>query len=277
VSIITIFANSYSKGEEVAEKVAPKMGYEYVNRHVLLSAATKEFGMPESKLIRAIKDTPSILDMFSNGTQRSIAYMEAVLAEYMLKDNIVYHGQVGHPLVQGISHVLKVQIIAKLEDRIGLKTKQEHMSPEKARKIILEEDAQRKKWAKAIYDIDITAPGLYDLVINIGHLEAEDTEDAVETIVSTVKHKKFQPMTYSLNCMKDVALSCHLKAALINTDSTIQLKSYKGTVFVYTKALKRKKQRQVLDFKERVMAIDGVEHVEVYTEKDLFLNMARGQ
>ncbi|MDI6790674.1 MAG: cytidylate kinase-like family protein [Thermodesulfobacteriota bacterium] len=277
MSIITIFANSYSKGEELAEKVGKKMGYEYVNKHVLLSAATKEFGMPESKLTRAIKDTPSILDMFSNGTQRSIAYMEAVLAEYMLKDDIVYHGRVGHPIVQGISHVLKVQIIAKLEDRIGLKTKQEHMSPEKTRKIILAEDAQRKKWAKAIYDIDITDPGLYDLVINVGRLEAEDAEDAVETIISTVKHKKFQPMTYSLNCMKDVALSCHLKAVLINTDSTIQLKSHKGTVFVYTRALKRKKQRQVLDFKERIMAIDGVEHVEVYTEKDLFLTMARGQ
>lgn len=277
MSIIAINTDYYGKDKEIAEKVGKKLGYECVSQDVILRAS-KEFGIPESRLVRAIKDAPSTLGMFSNGRQRCITYVEAALAEYMLKDNIVYYGLVvGHPLIQGVSHVLKVRIIAKLEDRIRIEIKRENMSEEKARKLILNEDEQKKKWAKAVYGIDITDPALYDLVINVGHIEVEDTEDAIETIASTVKHQKFQPMTYSLNCMKNIALSCRVKAALIDTDSTIQVRSQKGTVFIYTNACKRKKQRQMLDFKERVMKMDGVEHVEVHTEKDLFANMARGQ
>lgn len=276
MSIISISTNSYSKGKEIAEKVSKKLGYEYISQEVI-SSASKNFGIPELELFRAIKDVPSILDIFSHKKQRYIAYIETTLAEYMLKDNIVYHGLVGYPLIQGVSHVLKVRIIAHLEDRIHLEIKRENISEQKARKIILKDDEQRNKWAKAIYGIDITDPSLYDLVINVGHIKAEDTEDAVETIISAVKLKKFQPMTYSLNCMKNSALSCRVRAALIDTNSKIQVKSDRGTVYIYTKALKRKKQEQVLDFKKRIMEIDGVEHVEVYAEKDLFSSLAYGQ
>jgi cytidylate kinase len=271
-----ISADSYSKGEEVAKKVSEKTGYQYLGRAAILSAAT-EFGAPEAKLARVLEDTPSLRDMLSNRRQQYIASIEASLMKLMLQDNIVYHGLVGLPFIQGVSHVLKVHIIANLKDRIRLEMEQEGISEEKARKRILREEEHRKKWSKAVYGIDITDPHLYDLVINVGRIEDKDAEDAIETIVSTVKHKKFQPMTYSLECMKNSALSCRTRAALIDIDPKIEVKSDKGSVFIYTKAVKRKKQRQGLDLKQRVMTMDGVKHVEVYGEKKLFLHTAHGQ
>ncbi|MFH1672589.1 MAG: cytidylate kinase-like family protein [Pseudomonadota bacterium] len=273
MSIIAISADSYSKDKELSEKVGKKIGYECVDQEAILSAS-EEFGVPKSKLVRAIEDVPSV---FSRGSQRYLAYIEAAFAEYMLKDNIVYSGLVGYPLIQGVSHVLKVRIVANLEDRIHLAMKQENISEEKARNKILNEDEHWKKWAKAVYGIDITNSHLYDLVINVGHIQDKDTKDAIETIAGTVKHKKFQPMTYSLECMKNSALSCRIRAALIDIDPKIEVKSDKGAVFVCTKAVKRKKQQQGLNLKQRVMKIDGVKHVEVYGEKKLFLSTAHGQ
>lgn len=271
-----ISADSYSKGEEVAKKVSEKTGYQYLGREAILSAAT-EFGVPESKLARVLKDTPSLRDMLSNRRQQYIAYIEATLTKLMLQDNIVYHGLAGLPFIRGVSHVLKVHIIANLEDRIRLEMAQDGISEEKARKRILREDEHRKKWAKAVYDIDITDPHLYDLVINVGHIEDKDAEDAIEIIVNTVKHKKFQPMTYSLECMKNSALSCRIRAALIDMDPKIEVRSDKGSVFLYTNAIKRKKQKEGLTLKQRVMAMDGVKHVEAYGDKKLFLQAAHGQ
>lgn len=276
MSIINICADSYSKGQEVAKKVSQKMGYRYISQDVITSAS-KDFGIPEATLVRATQNAPSILDIFSNGRQRYIAYLEAALAEFMLEGNIVYQGLVGYPFIQMVSHSLKVRVIANLKDRIGVEMRREHMSPAKARKIVLSEDERRERWAKAVYGIDITDPGLYDLVINVGHIKTEDADDAVETIISTVKHKKFQPMTYSLNCAKNIALSCRVRAALVDTDPTIKVRSDEGTVYVYSKVLRRKKQKGILDFKARLMKIPGVEHVEVYVEKDLFSSIARGQ
>jgi hypothetical protein len=129
---------------------------------------------------------------------------------------------------------------------------------------------------KAIYGIDISDSALYDLVVNIGHMGAEDAEDAIETITSTAKHKKFQPMTYSLNCMKNLALSCKIKATFIHTDPGMEVKSDKKTVYVFTPAFKRKKQEQLIELKHEVMKLDGVEHVEVYVKKEIFESKARG-
>lgn len=274
--IITISTDRYTKGAEIAEKVAQRMGFECVSREVILSAA-KEYGVPEMKLLKAIKDTPTILDMFSRERQRYMAYIKAVVADYMLTHDIVYHGLVGHPVIRGVSHVLKVRIIANLEDRIRIDMDRENITEEKARKTIATLDEQQKKWGKAVYGIDVTNPIFYDLIINVGRIWLDDTEDAVETIVDTAGHKKFHPNTYSLNCLKNIALSCRVKAALVEKDAKIEVKSDKGNVFVYTKTMKRKNQKHVLAFKEEIMKIEGVEHVEVYGDKKSYLNFALGQ
>ena len=40
------------------------------------------------------------------------------LLQHVLKDNVVYHGLAGHYFLQDIPHVLKVRIIADIEDRV---------------------------------------------------------------------------------------------------------------------------------------------------------------
>jgi cytidylate kinase len=265
VHIITISTDRYTKGAEIAEKVAQRMGYECVSR------------VPEMKLMKAIKDTPTILDMFSHDRQRYMAYIKAFVADFMLKHDIVYHGLVGHPIIRGVSHVLKVRIIANLEDRIRIEMDRENMTEEKARKAIATLDDQQRKWGRAVYGIDVTNPIFYDLIINVGRIWLDDTEDAVETIVDTAGHKKFHPNTYSMNCLKNIALSCRVKAALIDKDVNVEVKSDKGNVFVYAKSMKRKNHKLRLAFKEEIMKIEGVENVEVYGDKKSFLNFALGQ
>ena len=53
MAIITISRGSYSKGNSVAEKVAQTLGYRCTGREVILEAS-KEFNIPEVKLVRAI-------------------------------------------------------------------------------------------------------------------------------------------------------------------------------------------------------------------------------
>lgn len=276
MSIITITAGSYSKGDQIAKSVAKRIEYDFIDLETILSLASKEFGVPESKLFKALKDIPSIVGLFSQAKQQHIIYIDTVLAEYMLKNNIVYYGAVRLPFIQEISHVLKVQIIANLENRINNKAKLDGGSQEKARKTVIKEDDQQKKWAEAVYDINITNPSLYDLVINTGHIKDDDFEDVLETIISTVKHKKFQPMTYSLRCMKNVAMSCRVRATLVDIDSKMQVKSDEGTVYIYTKAVKKKAQDKVLEMKQKVMRLEGVKHVEVYIDYDLFAKVSHG-
>ncbi len=277
MSIITITDSSYSNGRQIAKSAAKRLNYEYADSENILPLVSKEFGVSESKLAQALKDTPSNVGMFSKAKPEHIIFIETLITGYLLKNNIVYYGVVGIPLIQEVSHVLKVNIIANLESRIKNRMKLDNVSQDKARKAVTKEDEQLKKWVEAVYNTDITDPNLYDLVINIGHIKGDDIEDALETIISTVEHKKFQPMTYSLRCMKNVATSCRVRATLAEIDPKMQVKSDEGTIYIYTKAVKKKAQDKVLEMKQKVMRLEGVKHVEVYIDYDLFAKVSHGQ
>jgi len=100
MAIITISRGSYSKGKEVAEKVAHRLGYVCLSRDLLLEASS-QFNIPEIKLIRALHDAPSILERFTSGKERYLAYFAAALLERVQRDNVVYHGLAGHFYLKG--------------------------------------------------------------------------------------------------------------------------------------------------------------------------------
>ena len=277
MSIITITAGCYSNGKQIAKSVAKRLKYEYVDSEIILSLVPGGFGVSESNLARVLKEAPSGVGMFSKAKPEYIIFIETLLTDYLLKNNIVYYGVIGFPFFQEISHVLKVRIIANLEDRIKTRMKLDNISQDKASKIIAKGDEEQAKWAAAIYDIDVTDTTLYDLTINIRHIKSNDVEDAVETIKNTVKHKNFQSMSYSLRCIKNIARSCRVRATLADIDSKMQVKSDDGTVFIYTRSIKKKAQNKALEMKQKVMKIEGVKHVEIYIDYDLFSTVAHGQ
>jgi len=166
MAVITISRGSYSRGKEVAEKVAQKIGCECIAREIILEAS-EEFNIPEVKLIRAIHDSPSILNRFAYGKEKYIAYIQEALLKHFQKDNVVYHGLAGHFFVRGISHVLKVRIIADLEERIRLEMEREGISKKEASHILKKDDKERKKWSKHLYGIDTWDPSLLKLFISL--------------------------------------------------------------------------------------------------------------
>ena len=78
MAIITISRGSYSRGKEVAEAVAARLGYECISRDVLLDAS-KHFNIPEVKLIRAIHDAPTLLQRMGHDRSAYMAYIRSAL------------------------------------------------------------------------------------------------------------------------------------------------------------------------------------------------------
>ena len=173
MGIITVARGSYSYGQEIAEKVSQKLGYDCISREVILEAS-KEFNIPEIKLIQAFEDSPSILDRFVHGKRRYIAYTRAVLLEHLTKGNVVYHGFAGHFFVEGISHVLKILITAKVEDRISLVMERDKISRKDAVLFIKKIDDQRRKRGQMLYRIEPWDPRLYDLTYHTDRTTVAD-------------------------------------------------------------------------------------------------------
>lgn len=270
MSIVTISRRTYSRGKEVAEKVAEALGYECIGREVL-QLASKEYGIPEDRLYKATHEAPSFLGITPNARKRYIAYVKAAFAAYMLKDNVVYHGPAGELLIQGVSHLLRVRINADMEERVALRMERDKVTEKEARKQILRDDDKHGKLMKWVYGRDDTDARLYDLVINVSQI---GVEKAVEIITSTVKLKKFQPMAYSIRLLKNIELSCRVAAHLIDLDPDIRVRSEGGSVHVYAKASGRGMKKTPEIIKQRALKLPGVKSIEVHMSEDLFERIA---
>ena len=257
--IITISRGSYSKGKEIAERVAERLGYECIARRILLEAS-EEYNIPEVKLRRAIHDAPSFFNNISRKKEKFVSFIAAEILEHFRKDNVVYHGLAGHFFVKGISHVLKVRIIADLDDRAKLEMEREGISKKEALRILLKDDEERAKWSKDLYGIDTRKASLYDLVIHIHKLTVED---AVDIICHTAGLKQFQTTPESQRAIEDLAIAARVKAALINVRPDLQVSAKDGVVFVKTEAPIIHERSLVEEIREISKGIAGVREMKI--------------
>ncbi len=257
MSIITISRGSYSKGKEVAEKVAQRLGYKCISRDIVLEAS-EGFNIPEIKLVRAIHDAPSILDSFTYGKEKYIAYIQLALLRYFSKDNVVYHGLAGHFFVKDISHVLKCRIIADIHDRVKLEMAQEGINRVEALSILKKDDEERRKWSQILYGIDTGDPSLYDLVL---HIHKVTVDDAADIICHAAGLKHFQTTPDSQRAMDDLLLSAEVKAALMEIKVGIEVFVQNGIVSVKTEAPVPKERALIVEIEKTAKKIPGVKEV----------------
>jgi cytidylate kinase len=231
MSIVTISRGSYSRGKEVAEKLAQKLGYRCFSRDILLKAS-EQFNIPEIKLIRAIHDAPSILDRFTFGKERYVAYIRSALLEQVQKDNVVYHGLAGHFFLQGIPHVLKVRITADFEDRVQEEMRRESITEKEAGEILRKDDNERRKWSIQLYGIDTWDANLYDIILHLKTLKVDDAVDIIQHVVSL---PGFQTTPQSQKILDDLVLAARVKVALSEDFPTATVSAQDGEVFVGVK------------------------------------------
>ena len=226
MSVITISRGSYSRGKEVAEKVASELGYECISRDILLEAS-EEFNIPEIRLDRALHDAPSVLERFTHGRERYVSYIRKALLQHIRKDNIVYHGLAGHYFLLNLPNVLKIRIISDTEKRVKEEVRRENISEEKARYILKKDDDERRKWGLRLYGIDTWDSKLYDMVLNIKNLSVED---AADLICRTVRKPNFETTPESEKILDDSLLSAKVHAALVRTFPKIIVTADDGVI-----------------------------------------------
>ena len=259
MAIITISRGSYTRGKEIAEKVAERLGYECIARETLLEAS-QQFNVPEIKLLHAIQDAPSFTDRFSYNKERYIAYIQTALLRHLRKDNVVYHGFAGHFLIKGVSHVLKARIVAALESRAAIVMERDKVSREEALRFLKKIDDQRRKWSRSLYGIDTWHSSLYDFVLNIDRLTVND---AVDIICDTVKQPAFRTTPQSQKAMDNLLLACEVKAVLIGVKPDVEVSASDGVVLMQTTGPVYQEKRLAAELIRMGQSVEGVKDIRV--------------
>jgi cytidylate kinase len=260
MSIITISRGSYSRGKEVAERVAQKLGYECISRDIIIEACN-EFNVPEMKLVRAIHDAPSIVERFTGGKKRFLAYFQAVLLKHFQEDNVVYHGLAGHFYVKNVAHVLKVRIVAEMKDRVKLEMEREGISKNEALRILKSDDKERRKWSRYIFGIDSWDPAAYDLIV---HIKKITCDEAADLICHTAALEHFHATAQSQQAMNNLTVAARVKAALIDLKPDVEVFAENGVVSVEIKSSQLSEEWRIRNLAK---AVKGVEKVEIKSQE----------
>jgi cytidylate kinase len=259
MAVITISRGSYSRGKEIAEKVAAKLNYKCISRDLLLEVS-QEHNIPELKLANAIHDAPGILMRLNRKEEKYIAFIKFALLNHLKEDNVVYHGLAGHFFVKDVPHALKVRVLADMEDRVRLEMERKGIDADEARRILEKDDEERRKWSQRLYGIDTADPGLYDLVVHIKQLTVDDT---VDMICDCVSKEQFKTTPESQRMIEDLALSAAIEKALIDVGADVTVCVDNQIAFIETQAPIRAEGRLIKEIRNVAEAFEDISDVKI--------------
>jgi cytidylate kinase len=259
MAVITISRGSYSRGKEIAEKVAAKLGYQCISRDVILEVS-KEYDIPEIKLVRAIHDAPGILKRLNRKDKKYIAFIKSALLNHFKEDNVVYHGLAGHFFVKDVPHALKVRVLSDMEDRVRLEMERKGINAEDARRILEKDDEERRNWSQVLYGIDTADPSLYDFVV---HIKRITVDDAVDMICDCVSKEQFKTTLESQRLIEDLAMSAAIYKALIDVEPDIKVCVDNYIAYIETEAAIGAEKRLVEEITEVVGAFEKISDVKI--------------
>jgi cytidylate kinase len=208
--IITIYQGASGEGEELANAVAEGLGYRCVGREVLVEAS-RRYGVPEAKLNEIVEKGPHWWERLLQDLRPYRIALQAALCELAHDGKLVYHGHLGHELLSGIGHVLKVLLTAPIEFRIEQVRARQNLTDVAARHYIEEIDKARSRRLMAMFGADWRDPNRFDLILNMSKMRREG---AKRVIIEAAKLEEYQPTPASEQTFNDLALGSWVHATL---------------------------------------------------------------
>ena len=220
--IITISHQMGTGGPEIGMALAKRLGYRYVDQE-LISDAARRYGLLEEKLSHLDESKPSLFERFDVETRRYITVIQTALLEFAEADSIVQMGRGGQWLLRGIPHVLRVRIMAPFEQRVRSWIRRtaeltgETPNQRAATDFVRRDDSDRSGRMKYLYEVDISDPMLYDVVINTEKLSHDA---AAEVIEGLARRPEFQTMDTGRQIVASRALASKVQVALATHPET---------------------------------------------------------
>jgi hypothetical protein len=213
--IITIYQGASAEGQELAEAVAQALGYRCIGREVLV-AASRRYRIPEAKLNEILDKGPHWWEGLVRDLRPYKIALRATLCELSQNGKLVYHGHLGHELLPGIGHVLKVLLTAPMEFRIEQVRARQSLTEAAARRCIEEIDKARSRRLVALFGADWRDANRYDLILNMSKMSREA---ARQVILEAAKLDEYQPTPASHQAFNDLTLGSRVLATLLTSSN----------------------------------------------------------
>jgi cytidylate kinase len=219
MAIISICRGTKSGGDALAVCLSERLGIPSLGREVVQQAAA-DMGVPPEDLGEMMEDRPGLFGRASVLRKVYVGAVQAALVEAAAEGALVYHGLAGGRLLDGLSGVLRVRLIAPLALRVQALRESHGMGEEEAESYIHEVDDSRVRWVRALYGVDLHDPSLYDLVLNLGTFTVPE---ACEVVAATAQRPEFEITEERMADLQDFRTGSQVRLALLEDVGTQSL------------------------------------------------------
>jgi cytidylate kinase len=180
IKIITISREFGCNGTEVAERLAKRLKFLFINKSYINEAMIR-YGLTEEQL-ESLEE--SSLQPFNETRKKYIELMNEVILNLAKERPIVLLGRGGQFLFKDHPYGFHIKLIGSIENRVKAVMAQYKLDKVSALKLISEQDRRRDLYINKIFGGDWHDPSLYSLIINMDYFSVSG---AVKMIIRSIR------------------------------------------------------------------------------------------
>lgn len=173
MAVITFSREAHSGTRDLARLLAERLGYRYVSRDELTATVAARSGVertpqtPESEG-RALSLLEQLGEQLTGDRATYRAALKTVITELAQADNVVLVGHGAGQFLRDMRSVIRVFVVAPMEDRVARVMAEGETDAERARRIVEQQDKESAAYLRDLFGVDWLDPHQWDLVINAG-------------------------------------------------------------------------------------------------------------
>jgi two-component system, OmpR family, response regulator CpxR len=226
--VVTVFSGTYCNDEPVLQALLRHTQYKLVSDMDLIAEASRLSSLPEHKIERAFSSRTSSFNKITHEREKSIAYLRLALARMQSMDDLIINGFVGQLIPRDLEHVLRICLIADMNNRVAAAMALLQVSAADATKLIRRQDGDRATWVHmASGSKDPWDASLYDMVLPTDKVTEAEIVDTVAKILETTMVRR---STRSQKAIDDFLLAAKVEVALIQEGHQVGVQAKDGAV-----------------------------------------------
>jgi len=237
MSVITVSRQMGSRGLEIAQAVASRFDYQYVDKEKI-GMALADAGLSKIQFDKLDEKKPSFWDSWAIDRNKFFHHLQMIIYEFARKNNVVIVGRGGQILLRSLPGVLHVRVIAPFDVRLQRIMKQEGADEKQAFRLLRRSDEDSAGFIQSFFKADWEDPSLYDLVINTQKLSVDSAimmileaiqgpeikEGARETerkLGDLILFQKVESLIMALLGMGYAYINIHVEGGIVTLDGSV--------------------------------------------------------
>jgi CheY-like chemotaxis protein len=266
MSVIAVHYGIYCHEDQYLSAIREATGYSFVTDDTVVEEASRRSGISASRLRKAFDAKPSIFNSFTNDRERARAWFRMIVAEYLVKENVMFGGFTAMMVPAAVKHALKVCLIANRDARLAAAATL-GISESDAQKTMRAGDSDAAEWVNTLTgNTDPWAAGLYDIVIPV---DKSTPLEAAALVKEMLGREAVQPDARSRKTAQDALLAAQVEVQLATKGHFVSVAADAGTVTLTVNGHVSDLERLGTTLRAAAIDMPGVDDVRVVGGRDI--------